>query len=332
MSSFSVVRHKVSDEIRLSFLAILALPCMSTSNPVYAGHTDCIANYVTELTLTRSIEDERRLLGDLSSDLQEVLASRISGGFDPRGWSSPFAQARYDDLLYTLDYLIGELGSDFFPALRFAVVDQFASPLTHRNALEPLRELILSKPDRFVPLFRRHLGGFKYWQRFGLCASNSPYTVYVQWYASAFFQIHSDPSINVRVAWHDERTGVPMRYLGNQRPIIRRSYLPDVREPRIRFAAPPCGADQEPRNVEFKYDAEADMWVRTEPYLPIGTWYARGFEDPISQGGFDFAANTPEEFAAIQDKLVKQFEELQIDVGLPVNFPTDMNLDCEAKE
>ncbi|MEX0349698.1 MAG: hypothetical protein AB3N15_09780 [Paracoccaceae bacterium] len=296
-----------------------------------AANTACIANYTTDGRVIRS-DKEDRLLSALSPDLREVVDLRIKDGFRERGWRSPFGQARYDDMLYMIDFLEKALGPGLTPVHRDAVVAQFTSPVRLRETVEPLSRLIQSDPDRFEALLHHHVGGHKYWQQFSLCAFHSPYAFYNGLHYDTFFESSTGTYADVQAAYLKARSDIPMRNLDGKVLILRRSYLPDKKEPRIRFAAPPCGTDQEPRNMEFKYDVESQAWVRTEPYLPVGTWYLLGFEDPISQGSLGPAANTPREFSEIQNSLAQRFEELQKGVGLPVEFPSDLNLDCGEAE
>ncbi len=113
--------------------------CMIPHHPASA-QTSCIANYSTGGKITRS-PAEQKLLSSLPDDLREIIELRIADGFRPRGWASPFAQALYDDLIYTLAYLNDTLGDSFTNVIRYVVVDQFTSPVGIAN-LFPVEHLI----------------------------------------------------------------------------------------------------------------------------------------------------------------------------------------------
>lgn len=131
------------------------------------------------------------------------------------------------------------------------------------------------------------------------------------------------------------RRQIPYRNLGIGalgNIIVRRDYLPDREAPRIRYAMTPCGTDIEPRNIEFAYEAATQSWVRTEPYLEIGTWNSRGFSDPYpGQGGRDEISH-PKDFAVVQEQMARQFEERQAVLGEAIPFPTNLDVSCDDDE
>lgn len=171
-----------------------------------------------------------------------------------------------------------------------------------------------------------------YWEQFSLCSVNSPY-----WFFQGIFERvaieASDSSPNDHYRFIRERlSAVPKRNLGGQNLIIRQSYLPDQTRPLIRFALPPCGTDYEVRNIVFEYDLDGEVWVSIEPPLPVRTWYQRGFSDwgevDMDMDRRGFQPTNPKLYAEAQSELIARFEELQALIGMPVEFPRNLDLDC----
>jgi len=114
--------------------------------------------------------------------------------------------------------------------------------------------------------------------------------------------------------------------------IIRQSYLPDQTAPLIRFALPPCGTDSEVRNIVFEYDLDAEVWVGIAPPLPVRTWYQRGFSDwgevDIANDRRGFQPTNPKQYEEAQSELIARFEEIQSLMGVPIEFPRNLDLGC----
>lgn len=125
----------------------------------------CIANYSTDGSMLRSAHEERVIDG-FPGALRDVVEQIIEDEFKRGAWSSPFSQARYEDLVYTIDYIEDAIGSELTPALRFAIVQQFSGPISRTKALEPLDEIILGNHDLFEGLLDRHVKAFKFWSQF----------------------------------------------------------------------------------------------------------------------------------------------------------------------
>ena len=310
-----------------SGLSALVL-CMAITGPAYARNV-CVANYANDFRIVRS-DEEQRILSAMPPDLRKVTEMRIEDGFMGRGWASPFGRARYDDMLFTLDFLDDALGQNFTPVLRAAVVEQFTSPVMLDKTVEPIARLIKADPDRFFALLERHVGAYKYWEQFSLCAPHSPYAFYEELYATIFYENQTGTASDVSAEYRAARSKLPMRNLGGEILLIRRSYLPDGEEPKLRFTAPPCDAGRDLRIMEFTYDIGSQSWLRTEPVTPTGTWYERGFEDPKVQDRRGWMANNPAEFSLVQSNLAELFVDRQAELGLPVEFPENLDLDCEA--
>ncbi len=321
--------------------------CTATLNAGFVNAQDaCVAFYATANRPVRSADEATRFV-DLSPDLAELLQNQIEDAFNYSVWSMPFGQARYDDLLYTLDFLREEFGSEFTPGMHAAVVAQFTSPVVLRETMDPLSELFQQSPERVEDLLIHHVGGHKYWKQFGVCATNSPYAFYNSEMATivretTLRQAMRSRGLNSITAVSREanraypamRKQIPYRNLGVGalgNIIVRRDYLPDREAPRIRYAMTPCGTDIEPRNIEFVYEAVTQSWVRTEPSLEIGTWNSRGFSDPYpGQGGREEISH-PKDFAVVQEQMVRQFEERQAELGDAIPFPTDLNVSCDEE-
>jgi hypothetical protein len=310
--------------------------CAATLNAGIVNAQDaCVAFYATANRPVRSADEAERFV-DLSPDLAELLQNQIEDAFNYSVWSMPFGQARYDDLLYTLDFLREEFGFEFTPGMHAAVVAQFTSPVVLRETMDPLSELFQQNPERVEDLLIHHVGGHKYWKQFGVCATNSPYSFYENRFGRNYYDALRDPETGHIPDGHDRyglvRRQVPYRNLGIGalgNIIVRRDYLPHRDAPRIRHAMTPCGTDNEPRNIEFVYEAATQSWVRTEPYLEIGTWNSRGFSDPHpGQGGREEISH-PKEFAVVQEQMIRQFEERQAGLGDAIPFPTDLDVSCD---
>ena len=312
--------------MKLSSGLLALVLCLGITDSAFARNA-CVANYANDFRIVRS-DEEQRLLSAMPPDLREVTRLQIEDGFTGRGWASPFGRARYDDMLFTLDFLDNALGQNLTPVLRAAVVEQFTSPVMLGKTVEPIGRLIKAHPDRFIGLLEHHVGAHKYWEQFSLCPSHSPYVFYDELHAIVFHEKHPGAYSDMNAAYRAARSLIPMRNLGGEILIIRRSYLPDPQEPRIRFTAPPCGSDGEPRSIELGYDMESRTWSRVEPLTPTGTWYMRGFEDPKIQDRRGPVANNPAEFSLVQNDLAKRFIDRQAELGLPIDFPKDPDLDC----
>ena len=305
----------------------------------------CVAFYSTANRPVRSADEAARFV-DLSPDLAELFQNQIEDAFNYSVWALPFGQARYDDLLYTLDFLREEFGSEFTPGMHAAVVAQFTSPVVLRETMDPLSELFQLNPERVESLFRYHVGGHKYWQQFGVCAVNSPYSFYNSEMATIVRETTLGRAMRSRSlnsidavsreanrAYPVMRRQIPYRNLGVGalgNIIVRRDYLPDREAPRIRYAMTPCGTDHEPRNIEFVYEITTQSWVRTEPSWEIGTWNSRGFSDPYPGGGGRDEISHPKDFAVVQEQMARQFEERQAALGDAIPFPENLDLRCDG--
>ena len=320
----------------IAALAALALP-----SAAYARHS-CIANYSTDGRIVRS-PLEAELIGDLPGGLSGVLQlpgglstilkTRIEDALNGRGWRAPFAQARYDDMIFTLATLKAELGAAFTPELRAAIVEQFTSPVELQETMEPLRDILLSDPERFEALLDRHVGALKYWQQFGLCFQNSPYWFYQGILEEALFDPRAATTTEAMRPYKERMGSIPMRNLGGTDLIIRRSYLPDPLAPRIRYVLPPCERSGEPRDVTLEYDAASSEWTRVKPSISYRGWYARGFSDwsdiDLNRDLHDARPTSPPQFEAARAVLAERFLALQIDLELPVALPAEVELACE---
>lgn len=326
--------HNTGGEIKMNFanvlgLTAIAIIALTTPQSVQAQHT-CIANYSTDGIVVRSAKEDE-ILGNLSDTLADILRTQIEDALNGRAWRAPFAQSRYDDMLFTLTFLDRELGKAFTPQMRAAVVAQFISPVGLQETMEPIKELLLSDPPRFEPLIERHVGAYMYWQQFSLCSFNSPYSFYKGIFERVALET-SDSPLSSQATIRERLAAVPKRNLGGHNLVIRQSYLPDNTKPRIRFALPPCGMDEEIRNVVFEYDLDAEEWIRVAPFLPVGTWYQRGFSDweeiDMNRDRDRFQPTNPRQYAEAQSELVARFEENQAVMGVPIEFPKDIDLDC----
>lgn len=63
----------------------------------------------------------------------------------------------------------------------------------------------------------------------------------------------------------------------------------------------------------------------------IGTWYSRGFEDPSENGTANNELSDPTQFAEIQDHLAWQFEAKQAELGDPIKFPDELDVQCAKR-
>ncbi len=327
--------HNTGLEIRMNFanvlgLAFIALAALTAPQTVQAQHA-CIANYSTDGRVVRSAQEDE-VLGNLSDTLADILRTQIEDALNGTAWRAPFAQARYDDMLFTLSFLDLELGPTFTPQMQAAVVAQFMSPVVLHETMEPIKELLLGDPPRFEALLERHVGAYMYWQQFSLCSVNSPYSFFQGIFERVAIEA-SASSANDDYRFIRERlSAVPKRNLGGQDLIIRQSYLPDQTRPLIRFALPPCGTDNEVRNIVFEYDLDGEVWVGIEPPLPVRTWYQRGFSDwdevDMDMDRRGFQPTNPKQYAEAQSELIARFEELQVLIGMPIEFPRNLDLDC----
>lgn len=311
-------------------LASIVVAVLQTPQFAQAQHA-CIANYSTDGRLVSSAQEEE-VLGNLSDTLADILRTQIEDSLNGRAWRAPFAQARYDDMLWTLSFLERELGAAFKPQMQAAVIAQFMSPVSLHETMEPIEELILEDPKRYEALLTRHVGAFRYWQQFGLCIENSPYWFYRGLFQRAALESVGGSSTDFYRILSEAESVVPLRNLGGQNLIVRQSYLPDRTRPLVRFVLPPCGTDSEMRNIAFEYDLDAEVWVDIEAPLAIRSWYVRGFSDwndiDMEADRRGFQPTNPKQYASAQSDLIGRFEELQVLWGRPIEFPKNLDLSC----
>jgi len=309
-------------------LAFITLAALTIPQTVYAQHA-CIANYSTDGRVVRSAREDEAF-SNLPDTLADILRTQIEDALNGTAWRAPFAQARYDDMLFTLFFLERELGLTFTPQMRAAVVAQFMSPVGLHETMGPIKELLLGDPPRFKALLERHVGAYMYWQQFGVCSINSPYSFFQGIFERVAIEASdSRPTDGHRII-RERLSTIPKRNLGGQNLIIRQSYLPDQTRPLIRFALPPCGTESEVRNIVFEYDLDGEMWVGIEPPLPVRTWYQRGFSDwdEVDMDRRGFQPTNPKQYEEAQSGLIARFEELQALMGMPIEFPRNLDFNC----
>ena len=311
-------------------LAFVALAVLTNPQTVQAQHA-CIANYSTDGRVIRSAQEDE-VLGNLPDTLADILRVQIKDSLNGRAWRAPFAQARYDDMLFTLTFFNRELGSAFTPQMQAAIVANFMSPVGLHETMAPIEQLILSDPSKYDALLERHVGAYMYWQQFSLCSENSPYSFFLYVFDRIAIRASDrSPSVAERFM-RQRRAAVPKRNLGGHNLIIRQSYLHDQTRPLIHFALPPCGTDTEVRNLFFAYDLNEEVWVGIEPPLPVPSWYARGFTDwndiDMADRRRRVQHTNPKQYAVAQSELIARFEEMQVAMGKPVEFPKNLDLNC----
>ncbi|WP_152618462.1 hypothetical protein [Leisingera sp. ANG-Vp] len=321
--------------MRMTFLRKIC--CLATAAllaPEAARASDCIASYRTELRVgtQEQLDHLLGLLDDLPSDLSAHLAVQIDDSFLRAFSAQPFAAARFSDLIYTLEFLNKAMGAEFTPQMHAAVVTQFTSPVTMHQMMAPLEKALLNAPERFSDLIDRHVGAHRFWERYGLCASNSPYWFYRKVMETALLDVDAATIHDARRFIRSRNASIPMRKLADENLIVRRTYQPHDTAPRVEYHLPPCSDQLGPRRVAYRYDAAARTWAETAPVYDYHETPNLGFSDwseidSSHKSRFNHSTN-PEQYALRQAQLAVLFQDAQRELGLPVKLPKVDLLRC----